>query len=127
MYDKDQIIEQLGIQNWPEENQEKAVELGIYRIGIEVSKLLSEQQFNEYSAIIDDSKDVIDGWLAANVPDYKDSPVYQGFVAAYETDSEKNSPEKLFASVAWMQANIPNLQEVISNTLATYKNELGVS
>lgn len=127
MYQRDQIIEQLGIQQWPKENQDKAVELGIYRIGLAITKLLTEQQFNEYTAIVNDNKEVIDGWLEANVPDYKESPVYQQFVAGYEDDPEKNRPEKLFASVAWVQMHVPNLQDVIAETLAVYKKELGVS
>lgn len=127
MYQKEQIIEQLGIQHWPEVNQEKAVELGIFRIGNAITKELNEQQFNEYQAILNDNHEVIEGWLDAHVPEYKESPVYKGFEEGYEADPEKNSPSKLFASVAWVDKNVPNLEEIISQTLETYKNELNAA
>lgn len=127
MYQRDELIEQLGIQSWPEDRQNEAVEMAVFRIGNAITEQLTEQQFNEYGAIVDDNQDVIDAWLESNVPDYKDSPVYQEFEAGYDEDPEKNNPAKLFASMAWVQLNVPNVQDIIAQTLATYKTELASS
>lgn len=124
MYQREDLIEQLGIQNLPEDEQNEAVEVATHRIGLAVTATLSEAQFNEYQAIVDDTKEVIDAWLASNVPDYKDSVVFQQFEEGYADDPEKNSPEKLFASVAWIQKNVPNVQELITKALSDYKQEL---
>lgn len=124
MYEREQLIELLGIQAWPEEKQDEAVEVAVYKIGEATTSQLTEQQFNEYQAIVDDNHAVIDSWLATNVPDYKDSPVYQGLEAGYDEDPEKNNPAKLFASVAWIQLNVPNVQELIAKALDGYKQEL---
>lgn len=127
MYQREQLIEQLGIQDWPEEKQNETVDLATFRIGDAVTNELSEQQFNEYNAIVDDNTDVIDAWLAHNVPDYKDSPVYKEFEEGYDEDPEKNNPAKLFASMAWVQVNVPNVQDVIARTLDEFKKELASS
>lgn len=127
MYQREQIIEQLGIQNWPADKQDQAVETATFRIGNAVTEQLSDQQFNEYQAIIDDNQPVIDAWLAQHAPNYKESPVYQEFEAGYEEDPEKNSPAKLFASIAWIQKNVPDVQNVIASTLEAYRQELAAS
>lgn len=124
MYQRDELIEQLGIQGWPEEKQNEAAEMAVFRIGEAITGELTEQQFNEYKAIVDDDHDVIDAWLNQNVPDYKESPLYQEFEAGYDEDPEKNNPAKLFASMVWVQVNVPHVSEVIARTLDTYKNEL---
>lgn len=124
MFQRDELIEQLGIQNLPEDEQNEAVEVATHRIGLAVTATLSEAQFNEYQAIVDDTTEVIDAWLASNVPDYKDSVVFQQFEEGYAEDPEKNRPEKLFASVAWIQKNVPNVQELITKALEDYKQEL---
>lgn len=127
MYQRDELIEQLGIQSWPEDKQNEAIETATFRIGNAITEQLSEQQFNEYKAIVDDDHDVIDAWLERNVPDYKESPIYQEFEAGYDDDPEKNNPAKLFASMAWVQVNVPNVPELIANALEAYKQELSAA
>lgn len=124
MYQRDDIIKQLGIQDWPEEKQNEAVEVAVVHLGSAVTDNLTEQQYNEYEAIVNDDKAVIDAWLDANEPNYRDSPVYQSFEEGYDEDPEKNNPAKLFASVAWIQKNVPNVQDLIAKTLEAYKQEL---
>lgn len=127
MYQKEEIVAQLGIESWPEDKQNEAAEVAVYRIGRAVTENLDEQQLNEYEAIINDNHDVIDAWLDANVPDYKDSPVYQEIEAGYDEDPEKNNPAKLFASIAWVQKNVPNVDMIIASTLVAYKQELATT
>jgi hypothetical protein len=127
MYQKEEIVEQLGIETWPEDKKNEAVEIAIYRIGEAVNQSLSEQQSNEYQAIINDNQDVINAWLDANIPNYKDSPIYQEFETGYDEDPEKNNPAKLFASVAWIQMNVPNVNDLIAQALDAYKQELNTA
>lgn len=124
MYQDEQIIEQLGIGDWPEEKQREVLEIATVRFGNAITDSLTEQQFNEYKAIVDDNQEVIDAWLDQNVPDYKESPVYKEIEGGYDADPEKNSPAKLFASIAWIQVNVPNVQDIIAKALDEYKKEL---
>ena len=124
MQQEEQIIEHLGIEDLPKDEQLQIIEGATIRIGLAVDESLTDQQRNEYQAIIDDNQTVIDAWLSQNVPAYKDSPVYQEIEGGYSSDPERNRPEKLFASLAWVQLNIPNLQEVIDKALDAYKLEL---
>lgn len=124
MYEREQLIEKLGIQAWPVDKQEEVLEVATYKIGEATTSQLSEQQFNEYQAIVNDDHSVIDAWLETHVPDYKNSPIYQDLEAGYATDPEQNNPAKLFASVAWIQVNVPNVHELIDKALDEYRQEL---
>lgn len=124
MYQKEEIVEKLGIQDWPEDKQNETVEVAIYRIGTAVTSELSEQQLTEYEAIINDNHNVINAWLDHNVPEYRGNPLYQEFEAAYNDDPEQNNPAKLFASAMWIQVNVPNVQALITSALEAYKQEL---
>ena len=124
MFKQEDLIERLGIEDLPENEQEAIVEMAIYRIGDAVTRDLTEDQFAEYSAIVDDDHDVINEWLQKNVPNYKDLPAFQEIVAGYEDDPEKNDPKKLFASMAWFDVNAPNTQQLIDSAIEAYKNEL---
>ncbi len=123
-YDEAYIIESLGITDWSEDKRESAIVEATMRIGTAIVEQLNEQQYTEYKAIVDDNQDVINAWLDQNVPDYKDNEAYKQIAAGYDSDPEKNSPNKLFATLAWVQLNVPNLQDVIDTTLSTYKQEL---
>ncbi len=127
MYQQDEIIAKLGIQDMPEEKQQEIVQMATFKIGEAVTSKLSEQEFNEYEAIVNDDQAVITAWLEQNVPEYKQNPVYQEMEAGYEDDPERNSPAKLFATLAWIEAHVPNIQEVIESTLEAYKQELATS
>lgn len=126
MYQREEIIEQLGIGSWPEEKQNEAAEVAVLRVGEAVTQGLNEQQLNEYQAIIDDDHNVIDAWLENNAPNYKESPVYKEIEAGYSADPEKNNPAKLFASLAWIRQNVPNAQEAMAQALEAYKQELSL-
>lgn len=123
-HDEEYIIEALGVAEWPEDKREPAVIEATMRIGTAMVEQLSDQQYNEYKAIIDDDHHVINTWLEQNVPDYKDNKAYKQIAAEYDSDPEKNNPSKLFATLAWVQLNVPNLQDIINDTLSTYKQEL---
>lgn len=124
MNQDENLIEQLGIKDWSEEKRAEVLEEATFRIGEAVTEGLTDQQSEEYEAIIDDNHDVIDAWLDENVPDYKDSPIYQAYVEEYDDDPEKNNPAKLFATVAWLQVNVPDLEARANKAVEEYRQEL---
>ena len=124
MYQENQLVEQLGIGNLPQEKQVELLEEFNFKVGQALSAEYSEQQMNEYEAIINDDHAVIDAWLDQHVPDYKESPVYQELASGYDTDPEHINPAKVFASLAWTQVNSPNAQDTIAKVLDDFKKEL---
>lgn len=126
MQDEQYIIETLGIAEWPEEKRQLTVKEATMRIGTALMDGLSEAQYAEYTAIVDDNHEVIGTWLEANAPNYQESPTFQAIAADAEADPERNRPEKIFATLAWMQANIPDVQDRVAQTLAAYKQELSL-
>jgi len=124
LQDEQHIIDTLEIADWPADKREATVVEATMRIGNALLDALSDQQYNEYKAIIDDNQDVINAWLEQTIPDYKENPVYKEIEAGYDADPEQNNPAKLFATIAWLQVNVPDLQERIAKSLELYKQEL---
>ena len=124
MQDEQYIIDALAIGDWPNDKREPVVAEATMRIGSAIVSDLSEEQYDEYKAIVDDNQAVITSWLEQNVPDYKGNAAFKEIEASYESDPEKNSPTNLFASLAWVQINVPDIQARIEKTLEQYKQEL---
>ncbi len=120
----EQIIEQLDIAAFPEQEKRALIEQAQLRIGESIRESLSDQKINEYQAIIDGNEQVINAWLDETIPDYKNAAVYQSLEEGSDSDPDHNDPAKIFASLAWVQINIPNIQEIVAKTLADFKQEL---
>jgi hypothetical protein len=126
MYSDEHIIAQLGIADTPEKEQKELINEAQVRIGESISKQLTDEQLAEYQSIIDGNEQVIYSWLEENVTDYKSEPVYQSFEEGVDADPEQNSPAKLFASLAWVQKNVPHIQDVVAEALESFKQEVAV-
>ena len=126
MYQDEQIIEQLNIAALPDDEKEEVITEAQVRIGETISEELTDEQLAEYKAIIDGNEQVINAWLEKNVPHYKEEAIYQSFEEAYESDPEKNSPAKLFASIAWIQLTVPHIQDLVAKALDNFKQERSV-
>lgn len=128
MQQDDYIIDRLGVSHYSDEQKELVLEQVRMFIGEAMSKSLSEQQLNEYQAIIDDNEAVITAWLDQNVPEYKNSTLYKVLIEAYQTDPEHNRPEKTLANLAWVEKNVPNAKELADKVIDDYKaNQLATS
>jgi hypothetical protein len=86
-------------------------------IGEGIQNRLTTAQREEYQAIINDDQAVIHRWLEQNVPEYNTVWLYQQFKQTYSDDPEHNSPEKLFANIAWVKMNVPNLQALTDGAI----------
>lgn len=124
MNDDDQIISELGIENLTPEQQQDVLNEFRMLVGEALAKDLSDEQMTEYFAIIDGNEEVIAAWLAENVPDYKEMIAYQELAKGYDTDPDHVSPEKVFASFAWVQKNNPNLAQTVEEIKSALKANL---
>lgn len=124
MFDDETLIEELNIGHLSAEDQEHELNMVRLHIGERISEGQSDEALEVYERIINDDKDFIHEWLLQNVPQYEENIVYQEIVAAEADDPEHNNPEKLFANLAWIQLNVPNIQEVVKNAVQSYKDEV---
>lgn len=123
-FETDEIIKELGIENLSENKQSEILDELDERVGAKISEGLTEQQENEYQAIIDNDERVIDAWLEQNLSDYKESDVYKALVEDPELERDSITPEKIIASIAWVEKNIPNVQDIVKSVAEEYKVEL---
>jgi len=115
------LIQELGIEAFTPEEQTNIIDKFQIEIGEALSEGLSEQQLAEYQSIIDGDQEVIDTWLAANAPDYKDTIAYKEFAIGFEEDPDQVPADKVFASMAWVQQHSPNLNDTIESIKRTFK------
>lgn len=123
MHQEEQIIEQLGIADLPDDEKTAVINEAQVRIGEAVSEQLTDDQLAEYQAIIDGNEQVIASWLEKNIPNYKNEAVYQSFEEGVESDPERNDPAKLYASIAWVQLTVPHIQDIVAKALDDFKQE----
>jgi len=115
MYQDEDILAKLGASDAPDDEKALLLEQVRTLVGEAISDTLSEQQLTEYQAIIDDDTSVINAWLEQNIPEYKTHPLYEEFAEANKGDAEK-----LFASVAWIEVNVPTRQEIIETVIENF-------
>ena len=127
LQDEQYIAKKLGIEDWDEDKKGEAVAEAMVRAGEAVLGDLSDAQNDEYTAIINDDHQVIDQWLEQNAQDYHNNPVYRSLAETVGQDPERNNPAKLFATMAWVQVNVPDAEERVQKALDAYKQEINAS
>lgn len=120
----DELIAELGIENKSPEEQQRILDELNMLVGEAMLGHLSEEQVTEYEAIINGDQEVITNWLTANDPHYQDTIAYQQLAEGYEDDPDKVPADKVYASMAWIEKNNPNLNETVSMIKATLKANL---
>ena len=109
---EDLIIE-LGIEALAPEVQQRIVDELNMRVGEAIMSGLSEEQISEYEAIINGEQVVISSWLAHNDPGYADTIAYQQLAEGTESDPDRVPADKVYASMAWIEKNSPNLGDTV--------------
>ena len=121
--DLQDVIVELGLEHLTSEQQENVLEELNRRVGEKLFSQLSEEQAREYEAILNGDQAVIDAWLQANAPNYKESEAYKEFSIGFEEDPDKVPADKVFASMAWVQINSPNIDATVDEIKAQLKAE----
>lgn len=120
--DDTQLIQELGIGHLNAEQQENILDEFHTQVGEILSENLSEAQLDEYESIINGDDAVIEAWLAANAPDYKNTPLYEEIEAGYDTDPDKVPAEKVIAYLGWVELNNPGIDEAIVTVKANIQS-----
>jgi hypothetical protein len=120
----EELITELGIENYSPEEQQRILDELNMLVGEAMLGHLSEEQVDEYEAIINGDQEVITSWLAMNDPGYAETVAYQELAEGYEDDPDKIPADKVYASMAWIEKNNPNLSETVAMIKATLKASL---
>lgn len=121
MQDDTYIVERLAIASQPKEQIALQLEQVKTLIGEEISARLTPQQLHEYEAIINNEHTVITQWLHANAPEYKNTFLFKQLEETYHDDPEHNSSEKLFATLAWVKKNVPDVEVIRDAVIDRFK------
>lgn len=120
----DELITELGIEAYSPEEQQRVLDELNMLVGEAMLGHLGEEQINEYEAIINGNQEVITAWLNENDPNYADSIAYQQLAEGIEDDPDGVPADKVYASMAWVEKNNPNLNETVAMIKATLKANL---
>jgi len=118
------LIKELGIEHLTPSQQQRVIDELNMRVGEASKKGLSAEQVKEYEAIINGHQEVISLWLATNDPGYADTVVYQQLAQGFEGDTEGVPADKVYAAMAWVEKNNPNLVEAVGAIKAEIRSNL---
>ena len=123
----DQFLADIGLADMPED-QKGPFKQHIYnelelRVGSRLSEGMSDEQLEEFEAIIDRKDEVINNWLVAHAPEYQQDVLYQrvqqGLAGAPEQEVKAE-----YAATKWLEVNRPDYRDVVAQTLEELKQEI---
>lgn len=114
----------LGIAGLADDVREGIIDEAYERIGAVVSRDLSDEQQSEYQRIIDGDQSIIDDYLSAHLPGYKELPMYKQIVDGRNDNPEGVGADKVVASFDWVQRYVPDIQARTDEALNAYRQEL---
>jgi hypothetical protein len=120
----DEFITELGLENLNPDQQQRVIDDLNMRVGEAVTADLSDEQVIEYEAIINGNQAIITAWLRENAPHYATTVAYQQLAEGYEDDPEKIPADKIYASMAWIEKNNPNLSETVASIKDSIKENI---
>lgn len=124
----DKFLEDIGLNELPEE-QKKPFLQHIYdelelRVGTKLSDGMTDEQLEEFEAIIDRKEEVIVDWLEKNAPDYHNDTVFIKLQSATGLDVNDSDLKSEYAATKWLEINRSDYRDVVASVLEDLKNEV---
>lgn len=124
----DKFLQDIGLNEMPEE-QKKPFLQHIYselelRVGTKLSEGMSDEQLEEFEAIIDRKQSTIDDWLSKNSPDYKTENAFKKIKESLKVDENDPSLVAEYAASKWLEVNRPDYRAVVASVLDEIKREV---
>ena len=124
----DQFLADIGLGDLPEDQKapflQHTYEQLEYRVGIRLSEGMTDEQLQEFEAIIDRKEDVIQNWLSVHAPQYQSEELYQRMVQASGLPADHPSLRGEYAATKWLEVNRPDYRDVVAATLEEIKREI---
>lgn len=124
----DKFLDDLGLGGLPED-QKKPFLQHIYnelelRVGTRLSEGLTDEQLDEFEAIIDHKDEIVNPWIERFVPDYRQQESFQRLVTELNIPADSQHAKAEYAATRWLELNRPNYRQVVSETLESLKSEI---
>jgi hypothetical protein len=124
----DKFLQDVGLGSLPADQKQmfldhfrEQLEL---RVGTRLSEGLSDAQLEEFESFIDRNDEKVNAWLAANVPQYDQDPIYQQLKSGAPAEIPQNVVLAEYASLKWLGLNRPDYRQVVAQTMEELKNEI---
>ena len=124
----DKFLEEIGLNDLPEE-QKKPFLQHIYdelelRVGTKLSDGMTDEQLEEFEAIIDHKEDVVTAWLEKNAADYHNDVVFGQLQSSTGLDVNDPSLRSEYAATKWLEINRSDYRQVVAQVLEELKKEV---
>lgn len=124
----DKFLQDLGLDTLPD-NQKQAFLEQVYasleeRVGVLLSEGLSDEQLEEFEAIIDRKADRVDAWLVVHVPNFTVDPAFLQLQQMSSLPQNDPGLKAEFTATKWLEVNRPNYREVVAKTMEELKKEI---
>lgn len=124
----DQFLADVGLAGLPEEQKKPFLQHTYdqleYKVGIRLSEGMTDDQLEEFEAIIDRKEDIISTWLVAHAPNYQNEEVFQRLMQASNLPASDPGLRAEYAATKWLEVNRPDYRDVVAQTLEEIKQEI---
>ena len=125
------FLQEVGLAELPEAQRQPFLQ-HVYdqlelRVGTRLSEGMSDAQLEEFESIIDRRDDVIQPWLAANVPAYQSDEVFARLQQSMGVSADSPELRAEFAATKWLEVNRPDYRDVVAATLQELKQEIAAN
>ncbi len=124
----DNFLQQVGLGGLPDDQKQafldhlkEQLEL---RVGTKLSDGLQDAQLAEFESFIDRDEARVNEWIARNVPDYQNDPVFQQLKSGAPADVPVLVLMSEYASLKWLGINRPDYRDVVARTMDELKAEI---
>jgi hypothetical protein len=126
----DNFLKDLGVVSLPDDQKEVLLQ-HIYeelevRVGTQLAEGLSDEQMEEFDALLQRDEGKIRGWLSAHVPEYASQEDYQKFM--HNAKQDVASPDiavlSEYVATKWLDKNRPEYRTVVAAVLEELKKEI---
>lgn len=124
----DKFLEEVGLGAMPED-QRKPFLQHIYnelekRVGTKLSDGMSDEQLQEFEAIIESDENTVKTWLEQNATNYQEDEVFKRLQQASGEPADSARLRSEYAATKWLEVNRPDYRQVVADTLEELKKEI---
>ena len=124
----DKFLQDIGLNDLPED-QKQAFLQHIYeelelRVGTKLSDGLSDEQLEEFEAVIDRKEETISQWLESNAPNYHNDEAFLRLQEATQADPNDPNLRAEYVATKWLEVNRPDYRQVVAAVLDDLKKEI---
>ena len=89
-----------------------------------LSEGMSDEQLEQFEAIIDKKADVVEAWVQQYAPAYASDELFVKIQQASGLAAEDPLLKSEYAATKWLEVNRPDYRDVVAKTLEELKQEI---